>query len=55
MKSVKTPAYSFNEAYMKRVKKDAFIKAHSHLENIDLASVWDKYNGKVKPESEEEK
>lgn len=56
MKSLVTPPYSFNEVYMKRVKKDAFVKAHSHLEGIDLVGEWEKHNpGKKKPEVDEEK
>jgi len=54
-KSVKGP-YSFAQEYMKRVKKDDFVKAHKHLAGIiDLPAEWDKVNKKApKPEKEEE-
>ena len=58
MKAVVTPPYSFNEVYMKRVKKDDFVKAHNHLEiyGIDLVGEWEKHNpGKKKPEVQEGK
>jgi hypothetical protein len=55
--SKEKPAYSFNQDYLKRVKKDAFIKAHAHLdERIPLAEIWEKANPqKEKPEPKEEK
>lgn len=53
-KSVEVP-YSFDKDYMKRVKKDDFVKAHKHLADIiNLPAEWDKANKKEpKPEKEE--
>lgn len=52
-KSVEAP-YSFNKVYMKRVKKDDFVKAHKHLADIiDLPAEWDKVN-KKEPKLEKE-
>lgn len=46
--------YSFDQDYLKRVKRADFIKAHEHLsEVIDLGGVWDSAHGKLKPEAAE--
>ena len=39
---------SWGQAYMKKVKKDDFIKNHKHLADlgVDLSKVWDSHNPK---------
>lgn len=48
--------FGFNQDYLKRVKKDDFVKAHKHLADlIDLPAEWDKVNKKEPKLEKEEK
>jgi len=47
MHKVAPAAYSFNQDYLKRTKKEDFIKAHTHLSDLPLADIWDKANKKA--------
>lgn len=38
------PAHSFNEDYLKGVKKEVFLKLHEHLSHLPLDKIWEKAN-----------
>lgn len=39
-------AYTFDDEYLKRTKKDDFLKAHDHLKDLPLSEIWEKANKK---------
>lgn len=45
-KNKEVGAYEFLPSYLKKVKKDVFIKDNKHLSHLPLAEIWEEAHKK---------
>lgn len=43
-----TTVYDFDEGYLSRISKEAFIQDNQHLKHLPLSKIWDEANPKKK-------